>query len=635
MEENNNNNIITNKDENSNVKLNLTYSQNFWQNFPKLNEHIKYRENELSNLIFFYSKLSLIYKDFSIRLSELLNINFNFDKKFEIGKKIEILLNQTKTESENYKILSEKINNEIIQNLEFSNNTIFSNNKNFINLRYFLSKKFEFFLNNVKLSRKDYHITVGECVQNNLELEVLKKNNIPKEKKIYISIQDKLKNSINQAKESRIIYKNNINQCNDFRKQFIAKHIEIYNKLETNEKTIIQLEIDSIKKYNSILKEHYEKLQKNNLNTENNLNNFDSNNDINLFINENKNIGNGPFEIKYCEYSNQNPIDLNEFQKEYQNKIEKKDQIEEIKKFLNSHFNYSLINENKDLKEIQEKCVKIWENKMDKKEDKNLISLFLQNNKYNFDKIYVFLNYFNNIRKEGKFDLEENSYEIISNIFIDLVNFNYDDSKNDFDSNTKYIEMMSLIIILSQTYYKKDKNLNMDIYLQKKIQNLNIFKNVNFWNKLTKFYIHSDLQGNNYNIDFNEKNIKNIDKVFDIKISTTIFILSSFEFEKNVILKIIENLAKSFNLNKEDLLIQYNSNKNDNNKNKAQNNSKLINLSIEETNKTEDDNNEQNNEIIKKNEDLVLDFENLEKESKNSEIDPKNKKGGKKFSTNE
>ena len=146
------NNIISNKDEdNSNNKLNLTYSQNFWQNFPKLNEHIKYRENELSNLIFFISKLSSIYKDFSNRLSELININFNFDKKYEIGKKLDILLNKTKTESENYKDLSEKLKNEIIENLEFSNNSIFSNNKNFINLRYYLSKKFEFYLDNVKL----------------------------------------------------------------------------------------------------------------------------------------------------------------------------------------------------------------------------------------------------------------------------------------------------------------------------------------------------------------------------------------------------------------------------------------------------------------------------------------------------
>ena len=633
MEENNNNNI--NKDENSKSKLNLSYSQNFWQNFPKLNEHIKYRESELSNLIFFYSKLSSIYKDFSIRLSELLNIKFNFDKKFEIGKKIEIILNQTKIESENYKILSEKINNEISQNLEYSNNTIFSNNKNFINLRYFLSKKFEYFLNNVKISKKDYHTNVGECVQNNLELEVLKKNNILKEKKIFITSQEKLKNSINQAKESRLIYKNNINQCNDFRKQFIAKHIEIYNKLENNEKILIQLEIDSIKKYNSILKDHYENLQKNNSNTENNLNNFDSNNDINLFISENKNLGNGPFEIKYSEYSNQNPIDLNEFQKEYQTKIQKNEQVEEIKKFLNSHFNESHIIENKDLKEIQEKCVQIWENKMDKNEDKNLISIFLQNNKYNFDKINVFLNYFNNIRKEGKYDLEDDSYDIIGNIMADLINFNYDDSKNDFDTNTKYIEMIAMIIILSQTYFKKDKNLNKDIYLQKKIQNLNIFKNISFWNKLTRYYIHSDLQGNNYNIDINEKNIKNINKVFNIKISTTIFILSSFNIEKNLVLQIIDDFVKSFNVNKDVLLAQYNSNKSDNDKNKDQINSKLINFSIEETTKIDDDNNEQNNEIIKKNEDLILDFENLENESKKSEIDPKNKKEGKKFSIKE
>ena len=634
MEENNNS-ISNNEENNSNKKLNLTYSQNFWQNFPKLNEHIKYRENELSNLIFFISKLSSIYKDFSNRLSELININFNFDKKFEVGKKLEILLNQTKTESENYKNLSEKINNEIIENLQFSNNSIYSNNENFINLRYFLSKKFEYYLDNVKISKKDYYTNVGECVQNNLELEVLTKNNInKKDKKFYSSYQDKLKNSISQAKESRKIYNSNINQCNDFRKQFIAKHIEIYNKLENNEKMLIQLEIDSIKKYNSILKEHYENLQKNNLKTENNLNNFDCNNDINLFINENKALGNGPFEIKYSEYSNQNPIDLNEFQKDYQIKISKNEQIEEIKKFLNSHFNQSLINENKELKDIHEKCVQIWENKI-KNDDKNLSSLFLQNNKFNFDKIHVFLNYFNNIRREGKYEIEENSYEIISKIMIDLLNFNYDDNKNDFDSNAKYIEMIAIIIILSQTYYKLDKPANKKIFLQKNIQNLNIFKNISFWNKLIKYYIHNDLQANNYNIDINEKNIKNLNKISNIKISTTIFILSSFDFDNNLVLKIIDDIVNSYNVNKEEILEQYNVNKKDIIKNKDQINSNLINYSIEETSKIDDENNEQNNEIIKKNEDLIQDFENIKTESKNSEKDPKNKKENKKFSINE
>jgi hypothetical protein len=628
------NNIISNKDEdNSNNKLNLTYSQNFWQNFPKLNEHIKYRENELSNLIFFISKLSSIYKDFSNRLSELININFNFDKKYEIGKKLDILLNQTKTESENYKDLSEKLNNEIIENLEFSNNSIFSNNKNFINLRYYLSKKFEFYLDNVKLSKKSYYTNVGECVQNNLEFEVLRRNGI-KDKKQANNFQERLKTSINQAKESRKIYNSNINQCNNFRKQFIAKHIEIYNKLESNEKTLIQLEIDSIKKYNSILKEHYENLQKNNLKTENNLNNFDCNNDINLFINENKALGNGPFEIKYSEYSNQNPIDLNEFQKDYQIKISKNEQIEEIKKFLNSHFNNSLINENKELKDIHEKCVQIWENKI-KNDDKNLSSLFLQNNKFNFDKIHVFLNYFNNIRREGKYEIEENSYEIISKIMIDLLNFNYDDNKNDFDSNAKYIEMIAIIIILSQTYYKLDKPANKKIFLQKNIQNLNIFKNISFWNKLIKYYIHNDLQANNYNIDINEKYIKNLNKISNIKISTTIFILSSFDFDNNLVLKIIDDIVNSYNVNKEEILEQYNVNKKDIIKNKEQINSNLINYSIEETSKIDDENNEQNNEIIKKNEDLILDFENIKTESKNSEKDPKNKKENKKFSINE
>jgi hypothetical protein len=632
MEENNNS-ISNNEENNSNKKLNLTYSQNFWQNFPKLNEHIKYRENELSNLIFFISKLSSIYKDFSNRLSELININFNFDKKYEIGKKLEILLNQTKTESENYKDLSEKLNNEIIENLEFSNNSIFSNNKNFINLRYYLSKKFEFYLDNVKLSKKSYYTNVGECVQNNLEFEVLRRNGI-KDKKQANNFQERLKTSINQAKESRKIYNSNINQCNNFRKQFIAKHIEIYNKLESNEKTLIQLEIDSIKKYNSILKEHYENLQKNNLKTENNLNNFDCNNDINLFINENKALGNGPFEIKYSEYSNQNPIDLNEFQKDYQIKISKNEQIEEIKKFLNSHFNNSLINENKELKDIHEKCVQIWENKI-KNDDKNLSSLFLQNNKFNFDKIHVFLNYFNNIRREGKYEIEENSYEIISKIMIDLLNFNYDDNKNDFDSNAKYIEMIAIIIILSQTYYKLDKPANKKIFLQKNIQNLNIFKNISFWNKLIKYYIHNDLQANNYNIDINEKNIKNLNKISNIKISTTIFILSSFDFDNNLVLKIIDDIVNSYNVNKEEILEQNNVNKKDIIKNKDQINSNLINYSIEETSKIDDENNEQNNEIIKKNEDLIQDFENIKTESKNSEKDPKNKKENKKFSINE
>ena len=218
---------------------------------------------------------------------------------------------------------------------------------------------------------------------------------------------------------------------------------------------------------------------------------------------------------------------------------------------------------------------------------------------------------------------------------IDLLNFNYDDNKNDFDSNAKYIEMIAIIIILSQTYYKLDKHANKKIFLQKNIQNLNIFKNISFWNKLIKYYIHNDLQANNYNIDINEKNIKNLNKISNIKISTTIFILSSFDFDNNLVLKIIDDIVNSYNVNKEEILEQYNVNKKDIIKNKEQINSNLINYSIEETSKIDDENNEQNNEIIKKNEDLILDFENIKTESKNSEIDPKNKKENKKFSINE
>ena len=96
----------------------------------------------------------------------------------------------------------------------------------------------------------------------------------------------------------------------------------------------------------------------------------------------------------------------------------------------------------------------------------------------------VFLQKLSEFRNVGKFEIGKNTFEILSKLFNTLINtierdVDYHSAKN--------------AIILSQTYYMKDEKKNDKIYLQKNIQNKEIFRSKKFWEEFLDFSINKEI----------------------------------------------------------------------------------------------------------------------------------------------
>ena len=95
----------------------------------------------------------------------------------------------------------------------------------------------------------------------------------------------------------------------------------------------------------------------------------------------------------------------------------------------------------------------------------------------------VFLQKLSEYRTKGKFELKAQTFEIFSNLFNTLINTIERD--NDFHS-------IKNAIIISQTYYNKNDD-NSKKYLQKTIQNNNIFKSKKFWEEFLEYSISREI----------------------------------------------------------------------------------------------------------------------------------------------
>ena len=97
----------------------------------------------------------------------------------------------------------------------------------------------------------------------------------------------------------------------------------------------------------------------------------------------------------------------------------------------------------------------------------------------------VFLQKMSEYRNKGKFEVTEKTFEILSKLFNTIINTVKRD--NDFHS-------VKNAIILSQTYYKIDSNNKTGKkYLQKIIQDNEIFKSKKFWEDFLEFSINKEI----------------------------------------------------------------------------------------------------------------------------------------------
>ena len=100
------------------------------------------------------------------------------------------------------------------------------------------------------------------------------------------------------------------------------------------------------------------------------------------------------------------------------------------------------------------------------------------------DNRVVFLQQLSEFRTKGKFEISQCTFDILSKLFITIIK--NAEKSNDFHS-------IENAIIISQTYYMNLEKENKKIYLQKKIENNDIFKSKKFWEEFLDYCINKEI----------------------------------------------------------------------------------------------------------------------------------------------
>ena len=162
----------------------------------------------------------------------------------------------------------------------------------------------------------------------------------------------------------------------------------------------------------------------------------------------------------------------------------------------------------------------------------------------------VFLQKLSEFRNVGKFEIGKNTFEILSKLFNTLINtierdVDYHSAKN--------------AIILSQTYYMKDEKNNDKIYLQKNIQNKEIFRSKKFWEEFLDFSINKEIVQCVSNDVKNGNIIKENRKEAEDKMSNIAFAqivpytdnMREFGLDKETIKELVFPKMEKYKMNKE------------------------------------------------------------------------------------
>ena len=141
---------------------------------------------------------------------------------------------------------------------------------------------------------------------------------------------------------------------------------------------------------------------------------------------------------------------------------------------------------NKNEKNIDKKIQLILDapENLDSEELENFIKELISSNQ----NLLIFLEYLNNHRSKGEINLKKKSLDIISDIFLQILN-----SNNNGDS-----KIIQLTIILSQTYYHEEKD--QKEYIVHNIKDSQILKEKKFWMDYLKCLLEEEmLKVNNIN----------------------------------------------------------------------------------------------------------------------------------------
>ena len=384
--------------------------------------------------------------------------------------------------------------------------------------------------NNIQIQNKE---KTNNDINSNISQDKEKKNNNNDINNNIINEEDIETKKINEVKEFRKIYKQNLDDINNNKRTYIAKINEISNEIQEfniNENNILYKYFKSFDGYYLDLLNEVKKcceVYENNKKVIENLNIEFSNNltfDRKLLIN-----------FKFEEY-NPKFTDI-------KNKLDSS-VIKKMHKLIGFEFD-KISNNNDDINQtdnnalfiiIMDKFINEGED-LTEKEKKSLKKLFKQE-----QYIKEFLNKLNIIRVNKKLFYNKEKFDILLEFFREIT------ENIAFGDETQH-ELVKLLMIMTETFYYKSEN-NNKIFLNNVLQMPPELKEIQFWTN----YIELEIQNESKKFNNNKNNKKNNNSKFEyIVLLSNITHLKENIVEKDKLKEIINFFINKYNFSSDDI----------------------------------------------------------------------------------
>ena len=555
----------------------MSYSVDLWNSYSKLENQLESNLKGLKIFIYIFSeiyssqlsfanelkRLSEYIKNNQITVFESLNegiLSFQNDLLNQHDYLIESLTNIKVEILDPLKELKEKISKRLYENLSETN----QNEENYNN-----------YLSQFESTKIKFHKSVKEVEERKLNIEILKKSNISKDKLIEELKKQEIKalNSLKFAKEKENNYISLITDINKIQEEYIETKKKNLNELQDMEESIGLAIKDSLRKY-IIYEVSYIKNFQYDINKKATImENINIIKDISLFIHKNTSQEIPPFKYDYIPY-------LSDLSKSKNNSNIDKGIIDEINNFISNNFTIDkakeiIILKNKINLEIESIAEEIFISKIIIENfDKNKINKIKEycTNKINRREL---LKHLNNLRRIKGLNLDEISYNNLGKILNLCLNGIISNKLNNIDYPS-----IILIISLSSSLYKISFDKNERIFLNKYIQSHEILKKYDTWKNVIKYSIieemHNQKNFNRYSKeDYNDKK-KRINNIVKFKITSYLYNMIQFNAKKNFINDIISEFKSYYDLEKDIIDGFYNIIDNNNENKKIISNEKSI-----------------------------------------------------------
>ena len=555
----------------------MSYSVDLWNSYSKLENQLESNLKGLKIFIYIFSeiyssqltfanelkRLSEYIKNNQITIFESLNegiLSFQNDLLNQHDYLIESLANIKVEILDPLKELKEKISKRLYENLSETNQS---------------EKNYNNYLSQFESTKIKFHKSVKEVEESKLNIEILKKSNISKDKLIEELKKQEIKalNSLKFAKEKENNYISLITDINKIQEEYIETKKKNLNELQDMEESIGLAIKDSLRKY-IIYEVSYIKNFQYDINKKATImENINIIKDISLFIHKNTSQEIPPFKYDYIPY-------LSDLSKSKNNSNIDKGIIDEINNFISNNFTSDkakeiIILKNKINLEIESIAEEIFISKIIIENfDKNKINKIKEycTNKINRREL---LKHLNNLRRIKGLNLDEISYNNLGKILNLCLNGIISNKLNNIDYPS-----IILIISLSSSLYKISFDKNERIFLNKYIQSHEILKKYDTWKNVIKYSIieemHNQKNFNRYSKeDYNDKK-KRINNIVKFKITSYLYTMIQFNVKKNFINDIISEFKSYYDLEKDIIDGFYNIIDNNNENKKIISNEKSI-----------------------------------------------------------